>query len=379
MKNFWILFVACVMLLVVGCGSDGDIGEDGQGESISVSQTHITVSSAQADYSINVISSCSWEATSKCSWIQLHTRSGIAGNEPLFFLVEPNLEVKERKGAVVVRNTDFNHIAEFYVTQKAFEPILEVSTQTMHFPSEGETKEVLVTTNIDYDVVTNVDWLTVTKTSSGITVVAKAQYTTKERSAEITLSNNQYELTKTIEVVQAAMSNCIIYYTTNNGQVVTPYKTGAFGATILSNTYENGQGILIFDAPVTSIGDEAFYGRTRLASITIPEGVTTIGWKAFRYCTNLASITIPNSVTSIGNSAFFDCTSLASITIPNSVTSIGESAFQYCTNLASITIPNSVTSIGEEAFRDCTSLASITIPNSVTSIGNGVFYSCKNI
>ena len=99
---------------------------------------------------------------------------------------------------------------------------------------------------------------------------------------------------------------------------------------------------------VTSIRSYAFYGRSGLTSITIPNSVTSIGDYAFYDCTGLTSVTIPNSVTSIGGSAFYGCSGLTSVTIPNSVTSIGGSAFYGCTGLTSVTIPNSVTSIGDK-------------------------------
>ena len=42
--------------------------------------------------------------------------------------------------------------------------------------------------------------------------------------------------------------------------------------------------------PVTTIGDRAFRGRTRMTNITIPDSVTTIGEYAFLSCTNLETI-----------------------------------------------------------------------------------------
>jgi len=86
-----------------------------------------------------------------------------------------------------------------------------------------------------------------------------------------------------------------------------------------------------------------------------------------------------STITSIGNSAFDGCTRLTSVNIPNSVTSIGSSAFYNCTGLTSVNIPNSVTSIGNYAFRYCTGLTSVTIPNSVTSVGGGPFSDCSNL
>ena len=172
----------------------------------------------------------------------------------------------------------------------------------------------------------------------------------------------------------------------------------------------------IFGKPVTSIGNDAFSGCTRLTSVVIPNSVTTIGNGAFWDCTGLASVTIPNSVTSIGDFAFFGCTSLTRVdisdigawcnisfgygnsnplyyaknlylngelvtdlVIPNNATSIGNYAFSGCTGLTSVEIPNSVTTIGDFAFSGCTGLTSIEIPNSVTSIGYSAFSNCTGL
>ena len=146
-------------------------------------------------------------------------------------------------------------------------------------------------------------------------------------------------------------------YTTDNNEPIS-IKNTAFDANITAHIYDNGTGTLIFDKPVTSIGDSAFEECSNLTSITIPNSVTSIGDYAFSRCSNLTSITIPNSVTSIGDYAFSRCSNLTSITIPNSVTSIGDYAFSRCSNLTSITIPNSVTSIGDYAFFGCSNLTS---------------------
>ena len=70
--------------------------------------------------------------------------------------------------------------------------------------------------------------------------------------------------------------------------------------------------------------------------MTIPDSVTSIGDRAFSGCSRLASVTIPGSVTSIGSNAFFDCTSLTSVTISEGVTSIGHGAFLGCYRLTTI-------------------------------------------
>ena len=221
-----------------------------------------------------------------------------------------------------------------------------------------------------------------------------------------------------------------IKYTSTDGNIVTPNKTDVFGANIVSNTYENGVGTITFDAPITKIGDEAFYNRKKLASITIPKSVETIGQYAFWDCKALTAFTIPDGVTHIASEAFRGCSALTSVVIPSSVTSIGtnpfgacpgitsivvdennpkydsrnncngiietannrlisgcqntiipygvtniDHAFWNCSSLKQITIPNTVTNIGTYTFSQC-SLTSIVIPKSVTSIGDAAFINC---
>ena len=177
----------------------------------------------------------------------------------------------------------------------------------------------------------------------------------KSSSNSLSIERNHIQPMTAMEFTPSVPNNQI-WYTSDDGKVVTPYDTKVFGANIISNTYSNGKGVITFDGDVTTIGYDAFYNRESLTSVNIPDSVTTIGGCAFVYCRSLTSVNIPDSVTTIGIKAFYCCTSLTSVNIPDSVTTIGNSAFWACTSLTSVNIGDSVTTIGDYAFRSCNSL-----------------------
>ena len=289
-------------------------------------------------------------------------------------------------------------------------------------------------------------WIVLPETTfeGGITITATdTEGITFEKSTTkpVAITRNEIQPMATLgaEFVVPVPETWKIYYTASSK--VEPYNKTVFGANYVSNEWDEttGNGVIIFDGDVTSIGPSAFYNCKSLVSITIPEGVISIGNGAFYGCSSLTSVhitdiaawcgincawhgdnplfiahnlylngelvtdlVIPDSVTSIGDSAFSGCKSLTSVTIPDSVTSIGSKPFYNCTgeltvncNIPSassyeygafygakftkVTIGNSVTSIGDYAFYECTLLTSITIPDSVTSIGKYAFYDCSKM
>lgn len=205
-------------------------------------------------------------------------------------------------------------------------------------------------------------WIVVPPTTfeEGLTITVTevdGESFTKSTSKAVVVERNIIKPMAAFEVEIEKIPNNQIWYTSRDGDVVKPSTTSGFGANIISNTYENGKGIITFDGNVTSIGDYAF-GNRYLTNINIPSSVTKIGGEAFSGCP-LTSVTIPDSVTEIGDFAFRGCGSLTSVTIPNSITNLGSGIFYDCTSLTNITIPESVTMFGPVVFLGCKSLKDI--------------------
>ena len=228
-------------------------------------------------------------------------------------------------------------------------------------------------------------------------------------------------------------SNNEIFYTSTDGQVVTPSTTKIpSGLNIVSNTYTPGVGgLIVFDDDISSVWMYMFSNKQTLRTVVLPDSITIIKEQAFNQCENLISVNIPNGVNTIEREAFRKC-GIHNITIPASTTSLDESAFKwtpletisvdsgnqvydsrnncnavidtstntlvigasntiipssvvkigYCaffgrTNLTSISIPSSVTEIQEQGFY-CSGLTQISLPG-VTILRSGAFAGCTNL
>lgn len=130
-----------------------------------------------------------------------------------------------------------------------------------------------------------------------------------------------------------------IWYTTTDGKIVSfevEDPTFGDGVLMVSNTYNNGQGIITLTGEPTEICDRCFF-ESNLKSITIPNTVTRIGEESFGSCNGIKSVALPESVSEIGGSAFGGCMSLDEVTMYN-VDSIGSMAFDTTPSLKKVTI-----------------------------------------
>lgn len=290
------------------------------------------------------------------------------------------------------------------------EGIVTVANKSYLADSNASTVEVEISTNLDYTISIPADaqsWISVEGISTKaamrddvISLSLTANLNNSTRTANVSFVNSANEVLNTVTISQtgAEIADNEIWYRSSDGNIIEP-DIYNFAGNIVSNTYGNGKGLIVFEEDLTEIWDEAFWACSTLVEITIPDVIESINYYAFAY-TSLTKFIIPNSVKSIGESAFRSCP-LHEITIPNSVENIDREAFafsdieeihlpssistlkyelfSFCEKLVQITIPNTVTTIESRVFINCISLTDITIPTEVKSIGNQCFSGCSKL
>ena len=117
---------------------------------------------------------------------------------------------------------------------------------------------------------------------------------------------------------ESSIPNDEIWYTSSNGNIVTPYSAEEL-PTIVSNVYSGGKGVIKFKKDITSIGSSAFGFRSSLTSVTIPNSVTILHQGAFQDCSYLTYVRISKNVRRISFRAFSNCVNLRNILYENTI------------------------------------------------------------
>ncbi len=128
---------------------------------------------------------------------------------------------------------------------------------------------------------------------------------------------------------------------------------------------------------VSSIGEFAFAGQTRLREVGLPSGLAVIKRYAFQGCSNLVSMYIPENVTSIEEYAFTENVRLSTLAFTgvSKLKTVRDYAFSRC-NFRTLELPATLESINATAFLGDNALHEIKVQagNVNFSSPDGVLY-----
>ena len=357
-------------------------------------KVNYTIISSESEIHIATIAQNGWKAsvtksTEKTGYITVYAPNPLT-TEPIIVLVSD-------ANTTIMRSLTFVN------------GVTNIATKSYAITNEATTLSVNVSTNLNYTVSipsTVSSWISLKNITTRATVRndvinlnIKENTATSSRKATLQLVCDNVEV-GTISIYQQGVevANNELVYTSSDGNVIEPYQTIGFNANIISNTYSNGRGVIVFDKAITEISEYAFYDCSTLISIKMPKSVTKIKDYAFYntaisevdipanvtevadyafYYANITNLLIPNKLISIGDYAFYH-NPISKLDLGDSITKIGNNAFSYI-DIKNLIIPDNVTLIGDNAFSNCKKLTSCSIGKGVTTIGKNAFYTCGSL
>ena len=136
-------------------------------------------------------------------------------------------------------NTEYNIEKQIQIYQSAFNPTLNVSTESISAPAAGTTKNLTIQGNISWEASCDADWVTITPTNGGqgtltFRVNVASNTNTTARNTIVKVFNSEYNIEKQIAISQEGF---IISIKTD----ITPwiYDIPACGATYSFNLESN--------------------------------------------------------------------------------------------------------------------------------------------
>ena len=126
----------------------------------------------------------------------------------------------------------------------------------------------------------------------------------------------------------------------------------------------------------------AFFSKSSLVSVVLPDKLKVLGAEAFCGCGNLTgSVIVPEGVVEVGDGAFWQCGNLTgTLSLPSTLEKIGARAFGMCGFVCELNIPEKVKEIGWQAFVGCGGIhGELHLPSGLETLGRGAFQEMPNM
>lgn len=360
------------------------IYQEGVDAVIMLSQKEYTVSAAGETISVDIMSNIEYGVQMpEVDWITDEPTTRGLSSHTLKYTIAPNEDYNSRSTGIIFYDKNGNLKDTLKVVQAQKDAII-INSKEYSVSCKKQTLKVKLQTNVSVHVNIPADvenWITHVSTKSLLDKELVFEIANNEdtlsREARIIVCKENETLSDTLYINQRRPT-IIRYKTIDDSVLQLPYNR-IDGLDVISNSYDDYEGLILLRGDLKQISDRAFGSCTTLEEIIIPEGVTSIGYEAFFNCENLIDIYLPNSLTNIGRYAFQRCKRIAKLELPENLENIGICAFWECKCLTEIKIPDSVTFIGDHIFSDCGSLVSAILPNNLTELPMGIFDGCTNL
>ena len=169
---------------------------------INVSNGTVTFGNEASQTTITVTSETSWTAAVSDSWIQVNPSEGGAGVTTVTIEVAQNGTVDQRTGFVSIRTGNQERL-QIEIIQKG--NYLDAESE-IKFYSREESKTVNISSNLNWEVTSMPEWLSVTPLSGRgngeVTVTVSENVSTNQRSGAIVITSPGLTISTSINVTQ---------------------------------------------------------------------------------------------------------------------------------------------------------------------------------
>ena len=393
-----------------------------------LSKNEFTVSDAGETITVDIKSNVEYGVQMPdVDWIKDEASNRGMSSHTLKYVIAPNEGYDSRSAEIIFydQNSDLKDTLKVIQAQK---DAIVISKKEYEVEAEGETIEVKLSANVDFEVtMPEVDWIEqvssrALKEHTLYFKVAKHEGE-ESRTANIVFINKRTQLNDSIVIKQTIKQG----YT--NGVVIIK-KAGTLKE-LMGNDYLkitslkiigsiNGSDIRLlrqmlgaseFDTSEQGLlttldlseahiekGGEWYYSQGTYDVEYYYTSDNVIGKFMFYECENLKCIKLPNNITLIGESAFSGC-ALSSVYITDlsawckinfenansnplcykDIMDSGKELYLNNNLVTELTIPNDVIEIKNYTFIGCKSITKVNIPNGVISIGNHAFGYCRSL
>ena len=201
MKRFLAILSVMAVIFLACCNKTQSI-EDPVLE-LDKAQTTYTIGAEGGTLDVTVSTNLDLTSSSNVAWIEC-TQTKAVESKTLSIKVQENNECSPRTGVVTVKGGD--KTIEITITQDGEEVALSASESTYQVPAEGAAITVKVTTNIDYAVECDAEWVSraATKTIREDNIVFTVSPNTVEEARTAAISFKYEDIAVTVTVSQAA-------------------------------------------------------------------------------------------------------------------------------------------------------------------------------
>ena len=177
--------------------------------SFDVTPESIDVGIDKTTQDITINSNISWSAKTSDSWFSLSKSSGNAGSSKITVTIAKNTTGDTRTGHVEIYNNNQNVSKKVVITQKVAS--LTIDPKSINVGAEAVTRNVTVTSDIDWMAKTSANWIILSKNSgyagtTTLTINIGANTLTSSRSGYVEFYNSEYNVSKKVDINQIAFS-----------------------------------------------------------------------------------------------------------------------------------------------------------------------------